>query len=131
MVIHDGNTQRTSGMDYQAEETNSDIFRKLDVGAFKGEKFKGEKIPFLEEVITVIPPRKRLIIELKVGTECLPYLKEVIKQHGKNKYLRLIACDSEMITAAKKCIYKGVTRNFGVFKSSNKVNLKNMMKDEK
>lgn len=102
MVIHDGNTQRTSGTDYQVEETNSSILRKLDVGAFKGEKFKGEKIPFLEEVIDVIPPGKRLIIELKAGTECLPYLKEVIKKHGKNKDLRLIAFDFETITAAKK-----------------------------
>ena len=102
MVIHDGNTKRTSGEDYQVEETNSDILRELDVGAFKGEKFKGEKIPFLEEVIAVIPPGKRLIIELKFGKEGLPYLKKVIDKNSKNKDLRLIAFDFEAITQAKK-----------------------------
>ena len=102
MVIHDGNTKRTSGVDHQVEETNSNILRKLDVGAFKGEKFKGEKIPFLEEVIAVIPPGKRLIIELKFGKEGLPYLKKVIDENAKNKDLRLITFDFETITAAKK-----------------------------
>ncbi len=102
MVIHDGNTKRTSGMDYQVEDTHSDILRKLDVGAFKGEKFKGEKIPFLEEVIAVIPSGKRLIIELKSGTDCLPLLKKVIKKSKNKQDLRLIAFDFQTITAAKK-----------------------------
>lgn len=43
MVIHDGDTERTSGKDYVVKDTHSDILRQLDVGSYKGEKYKMRK----------------------------------------------------------------------------------------
>jgi glycerophosphoryl diester phosphodiesterase len=102
MVIHDSNTRRTSGKDYLIGETNSEILRSLDVGSFKNEKYKGEKIPFLEEIISTVPDGKELVIEIKCGIEVLPPLKEVLNTYGKNKKFVFIAFDFETISATKK-----------------------------
>ncbi|WP_423130225.1 glycerophosphodiester phosphodiesterase family protein [Gaoshiqia sp. Z1-71] len=102
MVIHDDNTRKTSGQNFVVKETDSRILRTLDVGSFKGAGFKGEKIPFLEEIIATVPPGRKLIIELKCGVECLPYLKKVIKKSKKGKQIALISFDFKTITEAKK-----------------------------
>jgi len=102
MVIHDDNTRKTSGQNFVVRETGSRILRTLDVGSFKGEKFKGEKIPFLEEIIATIPPGRKLIIELKCGAECLLYLKKVMRKSKKGKQIALISFDFKTITEAKK-----------------------------
>ena len=40
--------------------------QKLDVGNWKNEKFKGEKIPLLEEIFKFLSPEEFLIIEVKI-----------------------------------------------------------------
>jgi len=102
MVMHDGNTKRTSGEDYIIKNTNSKILRKLDVGSFKDVKYKGEKIPFLKEMIATVPKDKELVIELKCGSEVLPYLKKVVKSSGKQGQMILIGFDWKTIVEAKK-----------------------------
>ncbi len=102
MVIHDSNTRRTSGKDYIIEDTDSEILRTLDVGSFKNEKYKGEKIPFLAEIINTIPDSKELVVEIKCGSEVLPHLKEVISNYGKNKKFVFIAFDFQTISETKK-----------------------------
>lgn len=91
MVIHDGNTFRTSGQKYVISESKAEDLRKLDVGSFKDQKFKGEKIPFLEEVITTLPKRKNLIIEIKASVDILPILKSIVQHSKKQKQLIFIA----------------------------------------
>lgn len=102
MVIHDSNTKRTSGMDYRVEDTVSDTLRLLDVGSFKGDEYKNERIPFLEEIIEMVPPSKTLYIELKCGMEGLPYLQKVINESSTNGQLAIICFDYDVIVAAKK-----------------------------
>lgn len=102
MVIHDSNTKRTTGQDYKVSQTNSDVLRKLDAGSFKNEKYKGEKIPFLEEIIDHLPPGQKLVIELKSRKETIPFLKNVIDQCGKKDQLMFICFDWETILETKK-----------------------------
>lgn len=106
MVIHDSNTKRTSGKDYVIKNTLSDSLRLLDVGSFKGEKYKNEKIPFLEEIISIIPPKKKLIVELKCGVEGFPALKKILDTSPKKGQIDLICFDFEVISAAKKIFPK-------------------------
>ncbi len=101
MSIHDSSTKRTSGQDFKIKETDSAILRKLDVGSFKDAKYKGEKIPFLEEVLQTIPSGKKLVIELKSGSNVFPQLKEIIKKSGKLSQLIFICFDWETILEAK------------------------------
>ncbi len=99
---HDGNTKRTTGQDLKVSETDSKVLRKLDAGTFKDEKYKGERIPFLEEIIKTVPPNKELVIEIKCGSEVLLYLKKVIKKYEKNRKFVFIGFDFKTITDTKK-----------------------------
>lgn len=101
MVVHDSNTKRVAGKDLKISETDSKELRKLDVGSFKSKKFKGEKIPFLEEAIENLPKGKNLVIELKSKTETVPFLKEVVLKSGKIEQLMFIAFDYATILEVK------------------------------
>jgi glycerophosphoryl diester phosphodiesterase len=107
MCIHDSNTKRTSGQDYKIKETGSNILRKLDAGSFKDEKYKGEKIPFLKEIIRAVPEGKKLVIEIKCGSEVLPYLRKAVKKTDNIKFV-FIAFDLQTITDTKK-IFPGIS----------------------
>jgi len=102
MVIHDKTTKRTTGTDYKVSETKSKVLRKLDAGKWKDEKYTGEKIPFLKEILKAIPNDKYLVIEIKTGPEIFPALEKVIKKSGKEKQIKFIAFSWESITTAKK-----------------------------
>ncbi len=102
MCLHDANTKRTTGRDHNIKETSSKILRKLDAGSFKDEKYKGEKIPFLKDVIKSIPEGKELVVELKCGSEVLPCLKRDIDRYGKNRRFVFICFDFQTITDTRK-----------------------------
>src|SRR5665647_1041307 len=76
MVIHDDDTKRTcSGKkNLTIADSPSTLLRDLDAGILKDEKFKGEKIPFLSEIMETIPEGKKLVVEIKCGNEVIPLL---------------------------------------------------------
>ena len=102
MVIHDGDTKRVSGTFLKVPETETGVLRKLDVGSFKNEKFKNERIPFLKEIIRLIPPGKKLVIELKSRKEVIPWMKKEIDKHGKLDQMVFICFDWETIVETQK-----------------------------
>jgi glycerophosphoryl diester phosphodiesterase len=102
MCLHDANTRRTTGADYLIKETSSRVLRRLDAGSFKDEKYRGEKIPFLNEVIKTIPHGKELVIELKCGSEVLPFLRKEINRYGKDKRFVFICFDLQTITYTRE-----------------------------
>jgi len=102
MVIHDDNTKRTTGEDYDVTNTNSVILRKLDAGSHKSKKFKGEKIPLLEEVIKTIPKGKKLVVELKSRDNVLPKMEQILTNNKKLNQLIFICFDKETIIKVKK-----------------------------
>ena len=66
IVIHDTNFKRTAGVNKHTWELTYEEIKKLDVGSFKNKKFKGEKVPLLEEVIAFAKDNNiKLNIELK------------------------------------------------------------------
>lgn len=58
MVFHDHNTMRITGENYNIFDTNSNILRTLNIG-------KGEKMPFLNEVLELLPQGKKLYLDIK------------------------------------------------------------------
>ena len=101
MVIHDGNTKRTTGKEFEIKDSKSKLIRKLDAGSFKDPSFRNEKIPFLEEVIRTIPPGKKLFIEIKCSADVLPWLKKLIQKCNKEDQLVFIAFDWQTIVDTK------------------------------
>lgn len=103
IVNHDGTTKRTAqGEDFVIKNTNSEVLRKLDVGSWKHEKFENEKMPFLEEVLRVVPKGKTLVIEVKTGPEILPFLQKAIKESGIQERLALISFNKDVVEEGKK-----------------------------
>ncbi len=69
ILMHDDSTKRTAldGVDLLVEHTDWTDLKKLDVGSWKGKKWKGVKIPLLEDVLRAIPDGNHLYIEVKSG----------------------------------------------------------------
>lgn len=69
VLMHDDSTGRTAlkGVDLLVERTDWKDLKKLDVGSWKGKKWKGVKIPLLEDVLRAIPACKHLFVEIKSG----------------------------------------------------------------
>lgn len=102
ITSHDGDTMRVSGTKLVIKDTAFDELRKLDVGRWKGEKFAGEKMPSLAEVLATIPDGKRIFIEIKCGAEIVPELVRVIGESGKrSRQLAVISFSSAVCKAVK------------------------------
>jgi glycerophosphoryl diester phosphodiesterase len=55
VVIHDEDTARTCGERLAVPEAPLQRLRALDAGAWKGERWRGERIPLLAEVLEALP----------------------------------------------------------------------------
>lgn len=74
MVHHDADTGRCAGASHVIADTDSRILRGLDVGRWKGERFAGQRMPFLDEVLATVPAGRRVLVELKCGPAIVPAL---------------------------------------------------------
>lgn len=101
VVIHDASTKHITGTDLKVRETTSEELRKLDYGSFKGEKFAGEPMPFLDDVLETIPPGRKLYVEIKCGKEILPFLKQLIVESGKMSQIVIIGFDLETVVSSR------------------------------
>lgn len=64
VVTHDEDTRRVSGAPLRVPDAPLAELRALDVGAWKGEGFRGERMPLLAEVLDAFP-RAVVNVELK------------------------------------------------------------------
>ncbi len=55
VVAHDEDLRRVAGADLHVPDAPLAALRALDVGAWKGEHFRGERIPLLSEVLDALP----------------------------------------------------------------------------
>lgn len=101
MASHDANTRRMSGRNFVIKETSSEELRKLDVGGIKSEIYKGEKMPFLDELIKTVPQGKELVVEVKCGPEVIPGLKKTVSAASKEIKFTFIAFDFSTISQVK------------------------------
>jgi glycerophosphoryl diester phosphodiesterase len=102
VVIHDANTQRTTGTAGVVKDLTLAELRALDAGAWKGERWRGEKLPTLAEALATIPVGRRLFIEIKCGPEILPELVRVVQASGKQPtQMPIISFNYETVKQAK------------------------------
>jgi glycerophosphoryl diester phosphodiesterase len=103
VCLHDASTGRTAGIDLAVAESSLDELRRLDVGAWKGTRWQGERIPALEEVLDRLPTGKRIMIELKSGAEIIEPLRRILSEAGVPAgQLRLLAFDSQLVARLKE-----------------------------
>jgi glycerophosphoryl diester phosphodiesterase len=105
VALHDATTLRTTGVDLAVAESTLPDLRELDAGVWKGGKWRGEPIPTLREVIAVVPPGKRLFIELKSGPEILLPLAAVLAESGlEPDRVTLLAFSEEVVAAGRELL---------------------------
>jgi glycerophosphoryl diester phosphodiesterase len=92
ICIHDPDTKRVAGVKHVVDQTTFDKLRQLDVGAWKHEKYRGERMPTLKEVAATVPPGKLFVIELKVGPEIVGPLVEDLKDVDLKPEQMIIIC---------------------------------------
>ncbi len=85
VTMHDKTTLRTTGVDRPVEGQTLEELKKQEAGAWKGERWKGEPIPTLEESLAAIPDGKVVYIELKSDAKILPELKRVLDETTKSR----------------------------------------------
>ena len=76
---------------------------RLDVGAWKGEPWRGERIATIEEVLATVPRGKLIFIELKVGPEIVEPLAKVLEMATvRPEQVVIISFQKETIAACEE-----------------------------
>ena len=104
VVIHDPDTKRTTGSDLAVAGTHSWDLRRLDAGRLKGERFAGERIPFLHEMLRTVPPARQVFVEIKSGPETVPVIAGEIRRSGKLAQCVIISFNLDVCAEAKKAL---------------------------
>jgi glycerophosphoryl diester phosphodiesterase len=103
VVIHDSNTQRTTGVALPVATSTLAELHTLDAGAWRGPRWAGQRVPTLSEVVATVPDGKRLFVEIKCGSEVLPELQHVLRLSGKSpSQFAIIGFDFATLRQAKK-----------------------------
>jgi glycerophosphoryl diester phosphodiesterase len=86
IVIHNQSVDRTTNGSGKVDEMPLAALRELDAGSFFSEKFRGQKIPTLEEVFEAVGKKVLINVELKnLATPfdaLVPKVVELVKKHG-------------------------------------------------
>ncbi|HXG48489.1 MAG TPA: glycerophosphodiester phosphodiesterase [Methylomirabilota bacterium] len=82
VVIHDDDTGKVAGVRKRVRDQTWAELRALDVGQWKGRSWAGTCLSTLEEVLAVVPAGRRLFIEIKCGSECLPAFVAAFRDSG-------------------------------------------------
>jgi len=102
VCIHDNDTQRVADKKLVIERSLLADLCKLDVGAYRGEKYRGTVIPAIAEVFATIPEKKGIYIEIKSDESSVPDLLAEIKRSGlKQEQITIISFNTEVIRATK------------------------------
>lgn len=122
MVIHDKSTKRTcSGKkSLDIQNTPSMLLRDLDAGKWKGDEYKGEKIPFLGEIIKTIPETKTLFIQIICNDETIAALTRSIEKSDKQSQITFMSSNWSSILE----IHQAFPENKCYWLSLSKTNLK-------
>lgn len=122
ICLHDADTARTAGgKKLVVKQSTLQDLRKLDVGAFKGKAFQGEKIPTLAETLAAVPPDKLIFVEMKGGPEIVePLVAGLRKSALKPNQIILKSFDSATTAAARKAMPEARTFWLGSLEAKQK-----------
>ncbi|MRN52816.1 glycerophosphodiester phosphodiesterase family protein [Paenibacillus monticola] len=88
VVIHDFSLDRTTNGHGKVKNMDWELMQRLDAGSWKGRAFRGEKIPSLEEVLSLASGRLHLNIELKTSGNLYPGLEKAVMELVSSKGMR-------------------------------------------
>ncbi len=102
VCLHDKTTKRTAGRELVVADTAYDGLGDLDVGSWKDERYAGERIPALIQVLETVPRDRLIYIEIKCGPEIVPVLAGTLDASDlPYEQAIIISFRAEVIAAAK------------------------------
>ncbi|MDD9268695.1 glycerophosphodiester phosphodiesterase [Paenibacillus sp. GCM10023248] len=105
MVMHDDNVRRTTGIDKNMWEATYSELRIKSAGRWFSPKFKNDRVPTLDEVISLAKDRIKLNIELKNnghGVRLAEKTVDIIKAHDFEKQCTVTSFDAALLHTVKK-----------------------------
>lgn len=103
IVIHDETVDRTTGGSGRVSDLMWDEIQQLDAGPWKGEAFRGERVPRFDEVLQLVKGQTVLHVEIKQpGIE--RQVAETLRHYDAVRWVTLASFSPKAITAAKKAM---------------------------
>ena len=101
VLMHDLTIDRTTGGSGKVSSLTLAELKKLDAGLWQGARFRGERIPTLEEALAVMPQNIWLNVHLKGEAGLAEKVTQKIVA-SKRLHQAFLACGSKAVLAAKK-----------------------------
>lgn len=102
VVIHDKTINRTSNGIGKVEDMTLKQLRKYDYGSWFDERYKKEKIPTLNEVLSLVSGKKDLYIEIKVKEDERKYIYKIIEGYKYQQSLYIQSFNIHILEEIKK-----------------------------
>ena len=103
ICFHDKDTERLCGKKLLVSQTRFNVLRALDIGSWKGPRWKDERMPTLEEVLALVPGGKKIFIELKSGPEIVEPMARILESSSLSPpQIVIISFHADAIEASKK-----------------------------
>ena len=103
IVIHDSTVDRTTNGKGKVCEMSFEAIRALDAGSWFDARFKGTKVPTLEEVLAAIPEEVQCNVHLKNAPGVAPATAEVIAKMERMDQC-FLACSVDQIAEARQVV---------------------------
>ncbi|HZZ70773.1 MAG TPA: glycerophosphodiester phosphodiesterase family protein [Pirellulales bacterium] len=105
VALHDDDLWRTAGVRARVGEKTLAELQGLDVGRWKGARWRGEPIATLAQMLATIPPGKRFLIEIKAAEAAVPELCRVVRAAScAAAQIVIISLDGKTCAAAKRAL---------------------------
>jgi glycerophosphoryl diester phosphodiesterase len=105
VAIHDDSTLRITGVDLRIREHSLDELQALDFGGWKSDRFRGERIPTLDQLLGTMPAGKRFYVEIKCGAEIAgPLAASVRAACVAEERIVLICFSTEVLVAIRQAL---------------------------
>ena len=104
VVCHDPTTKRCGTTNLVVADSTFDELRKVDVGAWFGSAWQGERLPAIEEVLATVPPSRNIYIEYYDAAHVHAVKKALADSKLKPGQVVVISFDQGAVKAAKEQI---------------------------
>ena len=106
VVIHDRSLKRTTGSRGSVDRSTFKEIRTLDAGSWFNERYRGEQVPILEEVLERVGPHARLNVEIKKGLRAYPSLERrlltCLEGHGQHEQPLISSFDETTLQRVRR-----------------------------
>lgn len=105
VCFHDGNTKRITGVDLRVEDGTLDQLQAMDVGKWKAAEYAGERMPTLADVLSLVPPGKKVFLDIKSGPQIVEPMKEIIEASGLHpEQIVVIAFNADVVAKTRELL---------------------------